>query len=89
MPVQGKIWAGKQLALRSTVRVTLVLWKELCTWSQVTKVPLPVLEKCNFVTIAMSFILSGPLIPQLWKWNGRVSNSEFPLNSSMFYDSYR
>lgn len=89
MPVKGKIWAGKQLALPSTVRFTLVLWKKLCTWSQVTKVLLPVLEIHNFVTTAMFFILSGPLISQLWKWNGRVSNSEFPSNSSMFYSSCR
>lgn len=89
MPVQGKIWAGKQLALPSTVRFTLVLWKEHCTWSQVTKVLLPVLERHNFVTTALFFILSGPLISQLWKWKGRVSNSEFPSNSSMFYASCR
>lgn len=37
MSVQGKIWAGKQRVPPSTVRLTLVLWKELCAWSHVTK----------------------------------------------------
>lgn len=83
MPV---LWAGNQLALPSTVRFTLVLWKELCTWSQVIKVLVLALEICNFVIVAILFILSEPLISQQWTRNGRVSNSEFPFNSSMYYD---
>lgn len=58
MPVQGTIWAGKQLALPSPVRLTLVLWKELCSWSQVTKVLLPVVEIRNFVT---RYVILSPL----------------------------
>lgn len=39
-----------------------------------TKVLVLVLELCNFVIIAILFILSEPVTSQLWKKNGRVSN---------------